>query len=376
LDREVVIVGGGVIGCALAFTLTALGVEVLLVEAEPELGMGASGSNSGILHTGFDSVPGVLETELILRSRQLRESLIAELDLPFWRCGARLSPRDSEQRAAIAALASNARVNNVEVHETPDGGLLVPGESLTDPLAFTLALAGAARGGGAEVRLDAPAVSVSAGTDGAVAVQLDGGERLHAAAVVNCAGLHADELARSAGDDLLEVYPRKGEFLVFEQPAQEPLREILLPVPSKAGKGVLVFPTVDGHVIAGPTARDRVDKRDWSVETDAGELILGRARELFGALEGMEPIAAYAGLRPAGRDANYVIEPSPSVHGLMHVAAIRSTGLTASLGIAEHVAGLLGAHDHSPPRALTREAAIEQAEPWWQVAARRSEASR
>ena len=90
-------------------------------------------------------------------------------------------------------------------------------------------------------------------------------------AAVNCAGLRADEVARLAGDDSFEIYPRKGEFLVFDPPGGEPLERILLPVPTERTKGVLVFPTLDGKVVAGPTAVDQEDKDDWSVRPEARE---------------------------------------------------------------------------------------------------------
>ena len=144
-----------------------------------------------------------------------------------------------------------------------------------------------------------------------------------------------------AGDDSFEIYPRKGEFLVFDPPNGEPLAQILLPVPTKRTKGVLVFPTVDGKMVAGPTAVDGEDKTDWSVRPQAREEILPKAVEMLPALEGAQQIASYAGLRPAGRGVNYVIGRSAADERLINVAAIRSTGLSASLGIAEHVAELV-----------------------------------
>jgi glycerol-3-phosphate dehydrogenase len=193
-----------------------------------------------------------------------------------------------------------------------------------------------------------------------------GGERLSARVVVNCAGLFADEVARLAGDASFSIYPRKGEFLVFDPP--EPLREILLPVPTKRTKGALVFPTIDGKVIAGPTAVDGEDKGDWSVRPEARDEIVPKAVAMFPPLEGYEPIASYAGLRPAGRDGvNYLIGPSRASAGLINVAAIRSTGLTASLGIAEHVAGLVEEAGVSlgPEQPLRAGSAPALDGPWW-----------
>jgi glycerol-3-phosphate dehydrogenase len=390
-DTHVAVIGGGVVGCAVAHALARRGVEVVLLEAELGLALDASGANSGILHTGFDSTPGELETRLILRSAALREELLGELGVNVWRCGARLAPRDEEERAAVARLAENARANDVQVRLDEDGALTVPGESISDPVAYVHALAGAAQAGGATIILGARVTGLAAGAGtggrtagegsagapgGGLVVTLETGEQLRVRAAVNCAGLYADELARGAGDELPDVYPRKGEFLVFAAPPDPALEQILLPVPSALGKGVLVFPTLDRRaVIAGPTAREREDKRDRSVEADAAELILAKARRMYPALEGLEPIGAYAGLRTAGRDANYVIERSRALPALVHVAAIRSTGLSASLGIGEHVVAMLaqtGAISPGDVRALPTPAPAQAGERWWERAARAS----
>ncbi len=102
LDTSVAVVGGGVVGCAVLHALTRSGVPAILLEAEPGLALGASGANSGILHTGFDSIPGELETRLIIRSSQLREELLEELAIPVLRCGAQMRPRDDEERVKLA----------------------------------------------------------------------------------------------------------------------------------------------------------------------------------------------------------------------------------------------------------------------------------
>ncbi|MCW3027633.1 MAG: putative dehydrogenase [Solirubrobacterales bacterium] len=369
---RVAVIGGGVVGCAVAHALARRAVEAVLLEVEDALALGASGANSGILHTGFDSTPGELETTLVLRSALLREQLLGELGVRVVRCGASLMPQGEDERAAVGGIAERARSNGVVTQLREDGSLTVPGEAVTDPVAFVHALAGAARAGGAELRLGAQVGGLSGAPGGGLIVRLQTGEQLQVRAAVNCAGLFADEVARLAGEDLVRIYPRKGEFLVFSPPAGEMLERILLPVPSALGKGVLVFPTVDGEIVAGPTAREREDKHDWSVEPDARELILARARRMYPALEDAREVGAYAGLRPAGREANYVIEPSRTLPGLVHVAAIRSTGLSASLGIAEHVVGMLAAQgtiDPGPPRPLPAPAPATSTERWWQRAA-------
>jgi glycerol-3-phosphate dehydrogenase len=270
----------------------------------------------------------------------------------------------------VERVAAGARSNGVEVALDADGTLLVPGEAVTDPVAYTYALAAAADAAGSEVRTAARVAAIRTHADGLV-LEVDGGADVACSAAINCAGLHADEVARLAGDDSFGIYPRKGEFFVYNPP--EPLEHILLPVPTERTKGVLVFPTIDGKVVAGPTAVDGEDKRDWIVRVEAEAEVTAKARVMWPPLEGAEPIASYAGLRPAGRDgANYVIGPSRAQPGLFNVAAIRSTGLTASLGIGEHVAALLAEHglELGPNRPLPPGHPPEQGEPWWHRAGR------
>jgi glycerol-3-phosphate dehydrogenase len=222
------------------------------------------------------------------------------------------------------------------------GDRVIEGESITDPVRYTYALAAAAKACGAEIRTG---VRVT--------------ERL-GALTVNCAGLYADEVARLYGDDSFEIYPRKGEFFAFDGIA---LDRILLPTPTPRTKGVLVFPTLDGKVVAGPTAVDQEDKEDWSVRPAALDEVRSKAAELLPEIADAEPVAAWAGLRPAGRGCNYVIGRSAASPDLINVAAIRSTGLTASLGIAEHVADIVAPGVEERP--LPAVTVPPTREPWW-----------
>src|SRR6516165_4988274 len=219
-DVEVVVIGGGVVGCAVALALARRGAAVALLEAEPELALGASGTNSGILHTGFDSPGGELETELILASGAIREPVLRALAIPVLRCGALMRPLDASQRAAVAAIAAVARRNGVSVVERDDGALEIPAEAVTDPVAYTLALADEAERHGAELHKRSRVDSIR--VDGAgLSLGCDSGASVRCRAAVNCAGLEADSIARLVGDETFSIYPRKGEFLVFDPPGGE-----------------------------------------------------------------------------------------------------------------------------------------------------------
>jgi glycerol-3-phosphate dehydrogenase len=359
------------VGASVALALARREVDVVLIEAEPELALGASGTNSGILHTGYDARPGTLEARLIVRSGELREEVLAILEPPYLPVGGLVRPRDDREQAAIDELEARARLHGVAVERSLDGTLFVPGETVTDPVAFTLVLAAAAQHAGARITRGTRIDSIER-RGGDLVVSAAGEPLVGCQTAVNCAGLFADEVARAAGDRSFRIFPVKGEFFVFDLPNGRPLEQILLPIPTARTKGVLVFPTTDGKVVAGPTAHDQRDKRDWSVRPEAKREVLEGAIALLPELQGSEPIASYAGLRPAGDGVNYLIERSRDCPALLHVAAIRSTGLSASLGIAEAVTRELA--DMGVQLGLERQLEPGRFEPpsgpWWERSAR------
>jgi glycerol-3-phosphate dehydrogenase len=367
----VCVIGGGVAGASVLPALARHGVDALLLEAEPELALAASGTNSGILHTGFDSPPDTLETRLLLRSAELREELLDVLRPPLQRVGGLVRPRDAAEKVAVDDLEHNARQNDVPVERLTDGSLLVPGETVTDPVLYTLALAASAEHAGARVTCGARIDSIDR-RDHELLLSAAGEPVARCQYAVNAAGLYADDVARAAGDDDFRIMPRKGEFFVFDQPVMSPLEQILLPVPTIGTKGVLVFPTTDGKVIAGPTAVDQHDKRDWAVRPEAKNEVVEKASALFPELKGQEPVASYAGLRTAGAEGeNYLIERSTACPELLHVAAIRSTGLSASPGIAEYVLGCLEQMGLrlDPEQPLSPGKKPGTTDPWWRRSA-------
>lgn len=369
-DAEVAVVGAGVVGSAVALALARRGVAVTVLEAEPEPALAASATNSGILHVGFDSEPGALETELLLRSAALRPHVLERLRIPVLYCGALMQAGETAECAALAALARNAERNGVGAFLQADDTLVIPGEAVTDPVAYTFALLDAAQAQGAVPLMRFRVVAIDR-LPGSLTLVARSGERVNTRLAINCAGLGADGVARLVGDDSFEIYPRKGEFLVFAQPQEQRLERVLLPVPGQGTRGVLVFPTLDGMVVAGPTAVDQEDKDDWSVRPQARAEIVSKASDLYPPLRDAEPVFTYAGLRPAGRGTNYVIDPSRACERLVNVAAIRSTGLSASLGIAARVTELvetLGVK-LGPERDLEPDPTPIQRGPWWRRAA-------
>ncbi|MEW1547754.1 NAD(P)/FAD-dependent oxidoreductase [Streptomyces tsukubensis] len=354
---DVAVIGGGVVGAAVARELAGHHLSVALVEARSDLGDGTSKANTGILHTGFDARPGTLESRLVARGHALLSAYARATGIPVEYPGALLAARTAEESAALPALRAKAVANGCHRTELigPDavyglvpalgpgvlGGLTVPGEGIICTWTTTLALARDALARGTVVLLDHP-VTAAADRDGITTLRTPAGP-VRTRWTVNAAGLGADRIDALFGHDRFTVTPRRGELLVFDKFARPLVDRIVLPVPTAAGKGVLVAPTVYGNVLLGPTAEDITDRTATGTTEDGLAFLLDKGAELMPRLLDEEVTAAYAGLRASvtGRD-DYLIEADPDRRYVL-VGGIRSTGLSASMAIAEHVRETLAA---------------------------------
>jgi len=348
---QVVVIGGGVVGCAILFELARRGVAGLLVEAEPDVCEGTSKANSAIVHTGFDAKPGTVEARMLRRAAELWPLTVDELGVPFLAVGALMLARTAAEAGRLAReIAPNAAALGVRT-ELLDGGaarasapwlagdvtaaLSVPDEAVIDPFWLTRALAEAALAGGAEALLGRAVAGLTVYEDG-VDVRLDDGTAIRADQVVDAAGVRADDVAQFAGDRSFAIRPRKGEFLVSEETFG--VDRIVLPIPGPMGKGMLVTPIVFGGLLLGPTATDVVDKDDRAVDPAEGARIRASCAALVPALADAVPVRQFAGVRHVSSTGDFIVRPSDVGDRLYLVAGIRSTGVSTSIAIAEAVA--------------------------------------
>jgi glycerol-3-phosphate dehydrogenase len=353
-DYDVAVIGAGLVGAAIARELSGFDVSVVVVEARSDVGDGTSKANTAILHTGFDAKPGTLEARLVRRGYQLLSAYAKETGIPVERTGALLVAWTPDELEALPALRDKAEANEYhhcelvgadEVYrrvpalgEGSLGGLTVPDESVTCTWTTNLAYATEARLRGAALMLDARVVSVELSADTTVLHTLAG--EVSARWVINAAGLGCDLVDQFFGFDRFTVTPRRGELLVYDKFARRLVDTIVLPVPSKVGKGVLVSPTIYGNVMLGPTA-DNLDDRSATGTSESGlEFLLAKGAKLMPRLLEEEVTASYAGLRAAIDADDYLIELSEQQRYIL-VGGIRSTGLTSSMAVAEHVRELL-----------------------------------
>lgn len=354
-SADVIIVGGGVVGCAIARELSRFDVSVLLIEQAPDVATGTSKANSGILHAGFDAEPGTWKARLNVRGSRLYAELAKGLGIPRKATGSLVVARDAAQMETVAGLRHRGIDNGVPsleiwnrdqvvAHEpniSPDiaGALWAPTGAIVCPFLATVGFAENAIRNGVRIVTECAVTGIDVADRQIVGIRTARG-RVATRFVVNAAGLHSGDVARLAGDDSFTITPRRGEYILFDRSIGQLVNTVLFPTPDKVSKGILVSPTVHGNVFIGPDAVDIDDPEDR--ETTAGGLagIVAGARRIVPGLPLGTAITEFAGLRAAaGKD--FVIEASLAARGLVHAAGIQSPGLTSAPAIAEVIAEML-----------------------------------
>lgn len=354
---DVAIVGAGVVGCAIVRRLALGGARCVLLEKGADILSGASKGNSALLHTGFDAPPGSLELECMQAGYAEYLQIRQRLNLPLVETGAVVVAWTEAERERLPDIVAQAHANGVtEVREIAPlelyarepnlapgalGAALVPGEHVIDPWSAPLAYVLQAMAHGAQIRR---ACEVTGGELNAAGWTLaTGAGEIQARVVINAAGLHGEAIENLAQQSPFAIRPRRGQFVVFDKPAYQLVRSIILPVPTERTKGVVLARTAFGNVLVGPTAEEVEERDHASVDEATLRGLIDKAVALVPALASQSVNAIYAGLRPATQFKDYQIAALPQRRWIT-VGGIRSTGLTGALGIAQHVARLFTAH--------------------------------
>lgn len=350
--KDVVVIGGGVVGTSILHALSRFELELLLIEKQLDVCEGASKANSGIIATGFDAPPGSIESKCLQLSRQMWPSLIENLKIPYLPCGAiMIATHEEEKEAIFETYIPNAATNGVDVQwlskeevlqmnpaVTSDilGGLSIPGEAICDPFWTTRAFAELAVLNGASISLGNGVIDiVDDASKGIFTIQLEDGKTVQTRYIVNAAGLWADEIARMIGDDSFQLTPRKGQFILTEDLIA--ISQIIVPVPTKKSKGILVTPVVFGGILLGPTAEDQTEKWDRSITKDGLEAVRKGCEKLIPEARNARTIRQFCGVRAVSSEGDYILRASDQNPRMIHAAGIRSTGISAAPGIAQMI---------------------------------------
>ena len=412
IEYDLLIIGGGVVGCAVLRAATLEGWKCALVEAEPHLLYHASGSNSGIACTGVDASPGTLERALIRDSNSMFRMYCKTHNIPTRPCGSLVCAwpwdititNEEEAGHGLANIENKKEVEEEEFHKNnlrkvyhesydandthvrmlsssqilskePNlstrvkGGVHIPGEIVVDPWLYSISLAVHARENGASIytncKFDTNKSSFdshdeiwnivvrdkSKDSDGETTQRF-----MKAKAIVNAGGLWADTIQKQTlsksqhgreheGEDKHTIpsskewtaKPRRGQYRIFSSNGKTSLTHPIQPIPTQRTKGIFVFSSFYNHIVVGPTASDQESKTDRSINAIvAQELDLHVKRILPFVDTGRDYIGEYVGIRPGTDKRDYQIHLLPKKNWIA-VAGIRSTGLTASLGIGNYV---------------------------------------
>ena len=351
---DVAIIGAGVVGCAIARRFTLQGAHIAVLEKASDILDGASKANSAILHTGFDAPTGSLEWSCIKNGYEEYHQIYRELGLTLEQTGAFVVGWREQEMAKLESILQKAHANGVndtamisagelaklEPNLAPhaNGAIAVPGESIIDPWSAPYAYLHQSILNGGEIFRSCEVRSGQFNTDH---WQLETNRgSLKCKTVINCAGLYGDQLNETIlGSTNFNITPRKGQFVVFDKAACSLIKGVILPVPTSRTKGVVLFRTVFGNLVVGPTAEDQNSRTDNSTSEAALKGLIAAGVEMLPELAAMPITATYAGLRPACEFSDYQIE-ADHARKWITVGAIRSTGLSGALGIARHTYAL------------------------------------
>lgn len=353
---DVAIVGGGVIGAFCARELMKYQVSAVVLEAADDVAAGASRANSGIVHAGFDALPGTLKAKFNLEGNAMMQSVCRELGVPFRRNGSlvlahragmpileTLLERGRQNGVPDLEIIERDRLLEMEPHVCDDAAyaLYAPTGGIVCPYELTIAALGNAMDNGARLVCGFRVSRAERTKDGWMLFS-ESGDSVAAKLVVNCAGNGAQAVARLFGDASFCIGARKGEYILLDKSAGAFVSHTVFSVPTAAGKGVLVSPTADGNVILGPTSVEEAQP-DTSIRRGGFEEIARGARMIMKDIPLGQVITSFAGVRAYSDRHDFIVEWSASADGVFHAAGIESPGLTSAPAIGRTVAAELAA---------------------------------
>lgn len=352
--KDVIIIGGGVVGCSVARELSRFDADILLLERGNDVSVGTSKANSGIVHGGYDAKPGTLKAKFNVAGNAMFDALARELDFPFKRNGSMVLCFDKADIGKLLELKEQGVKNGVQglyvlegyeavkamepyVSENVVAALVVPNGGIVSPYEMTIAYAENAATNGVEFRFGSKVTAIDR-IDGGLQVTCADGFTAQAKYVVNATGVYADVINNMISPDKMHITARKGDYELLDKTCGYMASHTLFQMPTKMGKGVLVTPTCHGNILVGPTATDVTDKDDVATTPEELASAFDRALLTMPSLNRRNIITQFSGLRAHLDTDDFVIGESAAVKGLYNVAGIESPGLSSAPAIAVHVA--------------------------------------
>ncbi len=363
-DYDVIIVGAGVTGCAIARELSRYDLKICVMEKCEDVCSGTSKANSAIVHAGFDARPGSMKARMNVAGSKMMEDLSKKLDFDYRRNGSMVLCFDEKDRPRLDALYEQGKENGVEGLSVISGydarslepnlsdqvvaALYAPTGAIICPFGLTIALAENACDNGVEFRFLSGVDDITK-CDGGYRVDTETGSYT-AACVVNAAGVYADRFHNMVSSEKIKIVPRKGEYLLLDKEAGGLVSHTIFQLPTEFGKGVLVTPTVHGNLMVGPTAEDIEDKENTATTQEGLDKVTETASLSVKNIPFRLVITSFCGLRAHEDSDDFILGEAAGAEGFFDAAGIESPGLSSAPAIGEYIAGMVAEKMNASPR--------------------------
>ena len=354
-DYEIIIIGAGVSGSAIARELSRYDVKCLVVDKEEDVCCGTSKANSAIIHAGYDAANGSMMAKMNVEGNAMMTKLAADLDIPFKRNGSLVLCFSEEDMPGLQKLYNNGVANGVpnlqilnkeevlkmepNVSDDIYAALYAPTGGIVCPFHLNIAMAENACANGVEFKFDTEVLDIIKAEQGFV-VKTNQGE-ITTDYVINAAGVYADKFHNMVSEKKIHITPRRGEYLLLDKTAGNHVSKTIFSLPSKFGKGVLVTPTVHGNLLVGPTATDIEDKEGVCTSAEGLNDVITKAGINVKDLPLRQVITSFAGLRAHEDNHEFILGEVEDAPGFIDCAGIESPGLSSCPAIGKYIADFM-----------------------------------
>lgn len=353
--KDVIIIGAGVSGCAIARELSRYQLDICVLERESDICEGTSKANSGIVHGGFDAKPGTLKAKLNVLGNSMMDEMSKKLDFEFKRNGSMVVCQNEMGIPALEKLLEQGKENGVkgmkilkreqalELEPNLADGvyavLHIPSGGIVCPFGMNIAYAENAAQNGVEFKLGTEVQLIErVGQDYRIQTNQGVFETKY---VINAAGVYADVFHNMVSEQKIHITPRRGDYCLLDKTAGDLVRHTIFQLPTEKGKGVLVTPTIHGNLLLGPTAIDIEDKEATATTAKVLQEVLEKCTKSVKNIPFKQVITSFAGLRAHEEHGEFIIGEVEDAKGFIDVAGIESPGLTSAPAIGIYVRDIL-----------------------------------
>ena len=355
-ESDILIIGSGITGCAVAREISRYNASVIVVERESDVAEGATKANSGLVHAGYDAVPGSLKAYYNILGASMYPDLCTALGVPYRQNGALVIALNESDRTTIEKLKARGEANGViglEILERADVlalepalnpavvcALSVPSGALVSPYEMAFALADDAALNGVTFRFGQSVQNIVSLSDGRFSVETET-DSFVCRALINCAGASGADIHNLISSRKLDMIHRRGQYYLLDRADNQPFSRTIFQCPSAMGKGVLVTPTVHGNLLLGPTAEDIADPLDTATTAAGLSEVIRKAVQTWPALSIRSNITNFSGVRAHLTVDDFIVGPCDDCPGYFEAIGIESPGLSSAPAIGRDLSGMI-----------------------------------